>query len=48
VLSVRRDDVRALSSMLHTTETDLVEKLGEWGALVASTGPLDPAEIAVS
>jgi transcriptional regulator with XRE-family HTH domain len=48
VLSVRRDDVRALASMLHSTETDLVGKLGEWGALVASSGPLDTAEVAVS
>src|SRR4051794_30678511 len=48
VLSVRRDDVRALSSMLHTTETDLIGKLGEWGALLSTSGPLDDAPITVS
>jgi transcriptional regulator with XRE-family HTH domain len=45
VLSIRRDDVRALSSMLHTTEADFVEKLTEWGALVEGSGSL-AAEIA--
>ncbi|MCU1377346.1 MAG: helix-turn-helix domain protein [Acidimicrobiales bacterium] len=45
VLSVRRDDVRALSTMLHTTETDLVAKLGQWNALVASSGPLAGDEV---
>lgn len=47
VLSVRRDDVRALSSMLHTNETDLVETLTKWGALVPSGGPLATHEVAV-
>jgi len=46
VLSVRRDDVRALSSMLHSNETDLVETLGKWGALVPSAGPLATHEVA--
>src|SRR3954464_371641 len=45
VLSVRRDDVRALSTMLHTTETDLFAKLGEWNALVGSGGPLAGDEV---
>jgi transcriptional regulator with XRE-family HTH domain len=45
VLSVRRDDVRALSTMLHTTETDLFAKLGEWNALVASGGRLAGDEV---
>jgi hypothetical protein len=48
VLSVRRDDVRALSSMLHTTEADLVEKLVQWNALVASNGPLTGSTVAAS
>jgi transcriptional regulator with XRE-family HTH domain len=48
VLSVRRDDVRALSSMLHTTEADLVEKLVQWNALVASNGPLTDSTVAAS
>src|SRR4051794_38136963 len=38
VLSVRRDDVRALSSMLHTTETELLDRLGAWQAIVPSAG----------
>ena len=40
VLSVRRDDVRALASILQTTEAELVTKLGNWGALLATSGPL--------
>jgi transcriptional regulator with XRE-family HTH domain len=40
MLSVRRDDVRALCSMLHTTETDLIEQLKGWNALVESSNPL--------
>ena len=45
VLSVRKDDVRALSSMLHTTEVDLVGKLGEWAAIVPGAGPLAGEEV---
>lgn len=45
ILSVRRDDVRALSSILHMSESDLVGKLGEWGALVESAGPLAGADL---
>lgn len=48
VLSVRKDDVRALSSMLRTSESDLVEQLNEWNAVVPSSGPLAGAEVAVS
>lgn len=39
MLSVRRDDVRALASMLHTNEGDLVQQLDDWGALIPATGP---------
>ena len=35
VLSVRRDDVRALARMHHATEDELVSKLTAWGALAA-------------
>src|SRR5947209_7273987 len=45
VLSVRRDDVRALCSILHTTEADLTAKLAEWGALAASPGVLAGDEV---
>jgi transcriptional regulator with XRE-family HTH domain len=40
VLSVRRDDVRALCSILHTSESDFVAQLGAWGALLPTAGPL--------
>src|SRR4051794_12820380 len=33
-LSVRRDDVRALSSMLHMTENELLDRLTAWNAVV--------------
>ena len=48
VLSVRRDDVRALSSMLHTTETELIERLGAWQAVLPMSGPLAGETVAVS
>ena len=40
MLSVRRDDVRALCSMLHTTEGELVGQLKGWNALVEASNPL--------
>ncbi len=40
VLSVRRDDVRALASMLQIGEAELVARLGRWGALHQPTGVL--------
>src|SRR4051812_41074801 len=36
VLSVRRDDIRALCSMLLVDERELLERLTGWGALAAS------------
>jgi transcriptional regulator with XRE-family HTH domain len=42
VLSIRKDDVRALSSVLHMDEAELVRNLEQWGALVHSSGPLAP------
>ena len=45
VLSVRRDDVRALCSILHTTEADLVTRLTDWGALAAPANALAGAEV---
>jgi transcriptional regulator with XRE-family HTH domain len=38
VLSVRRDDVRALCAIRHSTETELFDTLAAWGALL-SGGP---------
>jgi transcriptional regulator with XRE-family HTH domain len=35
VLSVRRDDIRALCAIRHATETELFETLVEWGALLS-------------
>lgn len=40
VLSIRKDDVRALSSVLHMDEAELIQNLERWGALVQSQGPL--------
>lgn len=34
VLSVRRDDARALCAVIHVDEPGLVEQLGTWGVLV--------------
>ena len=48
VLSVRRDDVRALSSMLHISETELVQRLEAWNAVVPTSGPLAGETVAVS
>lgn len=48
VLSVRRDDVRALASMLRVTEGDLVSRLSRWGALAPATGPLATADEVVA
>jgi transcriptional regulator with XRE-family HTH domain len=48
VLSVRRDDVRALASMLHTSETELVERLAAWQAVLPTSGPLAGDTVAVS
>lgn len=41
MLSIRRDDVRALCSMLHMDETSLVEQLNAWNALVPSGVTID-------
>jgi transcriptional regulator with XRE-family HTH domain len=40
ILSVRRDDVRALCSMLHSTESDLMARLEEWKSVLPSTSRL--------
>jgi transcriptional regulator with XRE-family HTH domain len=34
VLSIRRDDLRAICSLLQATEAQCLAQLGEWGALV--------------
>jgi len=38
VLSIRRDDLRALASILETTESDLIGRLQSWGAVSAPAG----------
>jgi transcriptional regulator with XRE-family HTH domain len=48
VLSVRRDDVRALSSMLHMSESELLDRLQSWQAVVPTAGPLAGSTVAVS
>ena len=40
VLSVRRDDIRALCAILHSTEIELFDTLERWGALL-SGGPTE-------
>ena len=40
MLSIRRDDVRALASVLHTAEGELIAKLEAWGALLPASGLL--------
>jgi len=41
VLSVRRDDVRALCAIQHLSEPDLFKRLAEWSVLI-SGGPETP------
>ena len=48
VLSVRRDDVRALCSMLHISESDLMTQLHSWSAVLPTGNPLTADEVAVS
>ena len=48
MLSVRRDDLRALASVLHTSEAALIEQLTSWGALLPAGAPLSADTIAVS
>ena len=38
VLSVRRDDVRALCAILHVDEPGLIDQLDEWGVRVDEAG----------
>jgi transcriptional regulator with XRE-family HTH domain len=44
VLSIRRDDVRALASIMQVTETELVDRLTAWGAARASAPALSGSE----
>jgi len=37
MLSIRRDDVRALCAIQHLTERDLFKRLTEWGVLISGT-----------
>jgi len=41
VLSIRRDDLRAICSLLRTDETTTLERLAAWGAVVDSQGATD-------
>src|SRR5688500_10877129 len=41
VLSIRKDDVRALGSMLHLDETALLAQLDTWGVLVGPGVTID-------
>lgn len=48
MLSIRRDDVRALCSMLHIGEADLVQRLTEWRALVQAANALVADDVVAS
>src|SRR4051812_3298422 len=43
MLSVRRDDIRALCAILHSTEVELFDTLELWGALLSGGPTEDPA-----
>lgn len=45
VLSVRRDDVRALARMHDATEAELIKKLASWGALASPAPEEEPAAV---
>lgn len=47
VLSIRRDDVRAIGSMLHLDEAGLLDQLDGWGVLVAPGTTIDLTEPAL-
>lgn len=40
MLSIRRDDIRALCAILHSTEVEMFDTLKKWGALL-SGGPAE-------
>jgi hypothetical protein len=40
VLTIRRDDLRAICALLQTDQADAVKRLEAWGALVESPSPL--------
>jgi transcriptional regulator with XRE-family HTH domain len=46
VLSIRKDDVRALGSMLNIDEGALLAKLDAWDVLVAAGATIDLTEVA--
>jgi hypothetical protein len=43
ILSVRRDDVRALCAILHVDEAGLLERLDAWGVRVGDAADPDQA-----
>ena len=42
VLSIRRDDLRAICSLLRTDEPDTLKQLAGWGALIEEQDPTSP------
>ncbi|HEX5366276.1 MAG TPA: transcriptional regulator [Acidimicrobiales bacterium] len=40
VLTIRRDDLRAICALLQTDQADAIKRLEAWGALVESPSPL--------
>ena len=45
ILSIRKDDVRALASILEVSETDLVNTLQTWGATLHNSGALAGTDV---
>jgi transcriptional regulator with XRE-family HTH domain len=48
MLSLRRDDTRALASVLHLQDIDLVERLDAWGALIRDAVPGSPTDVSAA
>jgi transcriptional regulator with XRE-family HTH domain len=45
MLSLRRDDTRALASVLHLQDTAVVDCLDGWGALIRDTDPVSTTDL---
>lgn len=48
MLSIRKDDVRALGSMLHLDDTSLLDQLESWGVLVSPGTTIDLTDSSVA
>ena len=48
MLSIRKDDVRALGSMLHLDDASLLDQLERWGVLVSPGATIDLTDSSVA